>query len=115
MPLHGNAGLRALRCLALSIAPFIGAPAARNRLGLDTDEDIRAGSAVTLQALPMDLKEIAKKLTSGDIPTGALGVLAIIAVILAVRSAGRVFKFLLFVVALGLVAAAVWWHYHNRH
>jgi hypothetical protein len=63
----------------------------------------------------MDLNEIVKKLTSGDIPTGTLGGFGLVALVVALRTARRLVKFFFFLIGLALLGGAVWWHFHNRH
>jgi hypothetical protein len=63
----------------------------------------------------MDLNEIVKKLTSGDIPTGTLGGFGLVAFVLAWRTAKGLVKFFFLLIGLALLAGAVWWHFHNRH
>jgi hypothetical protein len=62
----------------------------------------------------MDINEIIKKITSGDIPTGTLGGVGIIALLLAVRTARGFVKFIFVLVGLALLAGAVWWHLNHR-
>jgi hypothetical protein len=63
----------------------------------------------------MDLNEIVKNLTSGDIPTGTLGGLGLAALVIAWKTARFLFKFFLILIGLALLASAVWWHLHYRH
>jgi hypothetical protein len=63
----------------------------------------------------MDLGEFFKKLTSGDIPAGTLGGGGIVVLILGAMLARRGMKIIFFLAGLGLLAGAVWWHFHYRH
>lgn len=62
----------------------------------------------------MNLDEIIKKITSGEIPTGAMGGGGIVLLLLAFKVAKGVLKFIFILVALGLFAGAAWWHFHNH-
>ena len=53
-------------------------------------------------------------LNASDIPTGVLGLLSVVVLVIAFRSAKFMSKIMVGVAALVLAGAAVWWHYHNR-
>jgi uncharacterized membrane protein YebE (DUF533 family) len=63
----------------------------------------------------MDYKEILKNLTSGEVPTGAMGGGGILLLLLAVKTAKGLRKAVFVLAALALLAGAVWWHFHQRH
>jgi len=52
-------------------------------------------------------------LSRHDLPTGAAALVGIILLVLVFRTAKFASKVLLFLVALALVAAAIWWHCHE--
>jgi hypothetical protein len=60
------------------------------------------------------LREIIDKVTSGDIPTGAMGGAGIVLLLLAFKAAKGFLKMILVVLALAALAGAVWWHLHNQ-
>jgi uncharacterized membrane protein len=60
------------------------------------------------------LREMIDKVTSGDIPTGAMGGAGIVMLLLALKMAKGFLKMVLVVLALAAFAAAVWWHLHNQ-
>ena len=60
------------------------------------------------------LREIIDKVTSGDIPTGAMGGAGIVLLLLALKAAKGFLKIILIVLALAALAGAVWWHLHNQ-
>lgn len=61
-----------------------------------------------------DLREVIDKVTSGDIPTGAMGGAGIVLFLLALKAAKGFLKFVFVVLALAALAGAVWWHLHNQ-
>jgi hypothetical protein len=60
------------------------------------------------------LREFIDKVTSGDIPTGAMGGAGIVLLLLALKAAKGFLKMILVVFALAALAGAVWWHLHNQ-
>jgi hypothetical protein len=63
----------------------------------------------------MDLNEIGNKITSGDIPSGAMGIGGVAALLLALRAQKKLVKGFLVVIGLVLIVGAVWWHFHHQH
>jgi hypothetical protein len=61
-----------------------------------------------------NLHELLEKLTSGDIPTGAMGGGGIVLLLIALKVAKGFLKMILVVLALAAFAGAVWWHLHNQ-
>jgi uncharacterized membrane protein YebE (DUF533 family) len=62
----------------------------------------------------MDLNDITEKLTSGDVPAGAMIGGAIVVLLLALKSAKGLFKVTFTLLAIALMAGAVWWHLKHR-
>jgi multisubunit Na+/H+ antiporter MnhB subunit len=62
----------------------------------------------------MQLDEIIKKLGSIDLPTGAMGATGIVLLLIVMKAAKGLWKFVLLVLALALLAGAVWWHFHKE-
>ena len=54
------------------------------------------------------------KLTSGDVPTAVLAAGGVLLLVIAFKFVKAGSKLLLLIVALGLLAGAVWWHLHKR-
>ncbi len=63
----------------------------------------------------MNYDDIIKKLTSGEIPTGAMGGAGILVLLIAMKGVKGFFKFIFVLLALALLAGAVWWHFHHQH
>jgi hypothetical protein len=61
-----------------------------------------------------NLREIIDKVTSGDIPTGAMGGAGIVMLLLALKVGKGFLKTILVVFALAALAGAAWWHFHNQ-
>jgi uncharacterized membrane protein YebE (DUF533 family) len=61
-----------------------------------------------------NLPELMEKLTSGDLPTGAMGGGGIVMLLIALKVAKGFLKMILVVLALAALAGAVWWHFHHR-
>ena len=61
-----------------------------------------------------NLREIIDKVTSGDIPTGAMGGGGIVLLLLALKVGKGLLKLVFVVLALAAFAGAVWWHLHNQ-
>lgn len=62
----------------------------------------------------MNLDEIIKQVTSGEIPTGALGGGGIVVLLIALKAAKGFLKIIFLLAALALLAGAVWWHFHKH-
>jgi hypothetical protein len=60
------------------------------------------------------LKDLLNKLNNSDIPTGAFAVVAVVVLVLGLKSSKFIMRLLLGLAALLFVAGAVWWHYHKR-
>jgi hypothetical protein len=60
------------------------------------------------------LNDLIDKLTSGDIPAGAMGGAGILLILLTLRTAKGVMRVILVLVAIALLGGAVWWHF-SRH
>ena len=54
------------------------------------------------------------KINTSDLPAGAGALLAIIAMVIALKSGKTLFKILYGLAAILLLVAAAWWHLHNR-
>ncbi len=63
----------------------------------------------------MNLDEIIRKVTSGEIPAGAMGGGGILLLLLAVKTARGFIKFLFVFAAFALLAGAVCWHFRHQH
>lgn len=61
-----------------------------------------------------NLHDLMEKITSGDIPTGAMGGTGIVLLLLALKVAKGFLKMILVVLALAALAGAVWWHLYNQ-
>lgn len=61
-----------------------------------------------------NLHDLLDKVTSGDIPTGAMGGAGILMLLLALKVAKGFGKNILIVLALAAFAGAVWWHLHKQ-
>ena len=62
----------------------------------------------------MNLDEVIKKLTAGEIPTGAMGGGGIVVLLVAFKAAKGIVKFIFILAALALLAGAAWWHFHKH-
>lgn len=62
----------------------------------------------------MSLDEIIKRVTSGELPTGAMGGGGIIVLLIALKTAKGFLKIVFILAALALFAGAAWWHFHRN-
>ena len=62
----------------------------------------------------MNLDEIIKRITSGEIPTGAMVAGGIVVLLIALKAAKGFMKIIFLLTALALLAGAVWWHFHKH-
>ena len=62
----------------------------------------------------MTLDELTKRATSGEIPTGAMILGGVVVLLLALKAAKGLLKFMSILVALALFAGAAWWHFHKH-
>jgi hypothetical protein len=53
-------------------------------------------------------------LTAYDLPTGVLALVGIVLLVLVSRMGKVFFKLAVFLLAIGALAGAVWWHLHQR-
>lgn len=53
-------------------------------------------------------------LTAYDLPTGVLALVGIVLLALVFRTGQVFFKLAVFLLAVGALAGAVWWHLHQR-
>jgi len=60
------------------------------------------------------LRDFLDKITSGGIPTWALGGAGIVLLLIAMKVAKSFSKFVFVVLALAALAGAVWWHFHSQ-
>lgn len=63
----------------------------------------------------MNTDDLIRKLTSGEIPAGAMGAGAILALVVAFKLAKGFMKSLFILAALALLAGAAWWHFQHKH
>jgi len=62
----------------------------------------------------MNFDKLITRITSGEIPTGAMLLGGIVMFILALKVAKGLLKFMTILVALALFAGAAWWHFHKH-
>ena len=62
----------------------------------------------------MNLDDVIKRLTSGEIPTGAMSVGGILVLLIAMKVAKGFLRFMFILTALALFAGAAWWHFQHR-
>jgi LPXTG-motif cell wall-anchored protein len=62
----------------------------------------------------MDWNEIVDKLKSREVPSGAMAGAGILALLFAVKTGKGIFKIILVLAALALLAGAVWWYVYKR-
>jgi hypothetical protein len=60
------------------------------------------------------LHDIMDKVTSGDIPTGAMGGTGIVLLLIAMKAVKGFLKLVFVLLALAALAGAVWWHFHQH-
>ena len=58
-------------------------------------------------------KEFFNNLSAHDLPTGAALLVGIILLVLVFKAGKSFVRFLLFLIAIGLLAGAWWWHTHK--
>ena len=63
----------------------------------------------------MNLDDLTRKLTSGEIPAGAMAAGAILALLVAFKLAKGFAKSLSILAALALLAGAAWWHFQHKN
>jgi len=63
----------------------------------------------------MNFDALIKKATAGGVPTLVLAGVGILLLLITFRAGKTLLKFILFVVALALLAGAVWWHFQKQH
>ena len=61
-----------------------------------------------------NLHEVIDKVTSGDVPVWVLGGAGIILLLLALKAAKGLLKFVFVVLALAALAGAIGWHFHQH-
>ena len=59
------------------------------------------------------IKEFLNNLSIHDLPTGAAALVGIVLLLLVFKAGKFFIKFLLFLIAIGLLAGAWWWHTHK--
>lgn len=59
------------------------------------------------------LRDIIDKVTSGNIPAWAIGGAGIVLLLIVLKTAKGFMKVVFVVLALALLAGAVWWHIHK--
>jgi hypothetical protein len=59
------------------------------------------------------IKEFFSNLSAHDMPTGAAALVGIVLLLLMFKAGKFFIKFLLFLIAIGLIAGAWWWHTHK--
>jgi hypothetical protein len=59
------------------------------------------------------IKEFFSNLSAHDLPTGAAVLAGIILLVLVFKAGKFFFRFMLFLIAIGLIAGAWWWHTHK--
>ena len=59
------------------------------------------------------IKEFFSNLDRHDLPAGGAGLVAIILLFLVFKARKTAHRFLLFLIAVGLLAGAWWWHTHK--
>jgi len=62
----------------------------------------------------MNLEDIIKKLTSGDIPAWAMGGAGIVLLLIVMKASKGFMKVILLLLALALLAGAVGWYLHKH-
>lgn len=59
------------------------------------------------------IKDFFSQLTIKDLPTGGAVLVGIVLLFLVFKTGKAVSRFLLFIIAVGLLAGAWWWHQHK--
>ena len=62
----------------------------------------------------MSFDKIIEKITTGEVPTGAMVAAGVIAFLLALKAAKGALKIILLLIALALLAGGAWWHFHHH-
>lgn len=63
----------------------------------------------------MNLQELLHRISSGEVPTGAMGGGGILLLLIALKAAKGFLKFILVLAALALLAGAGCWHFLHQH
>jgi hypothetical protein len=59
------------------------------------------------------IKEFFSNLSLHDLPAGGAGLVGIILLVLVFKSGKMAYRLLYFLIAIGLLAGAWWWHQHK--
>ncbi len=59
------------------------------------------------------IKDFFSQFDNKDLPTGGALLVAIVLLFLVFKTGKAISRFLLFIIAVGLLAGAWWWHHHK--